>query len=151
MGADYYEVRASLLFTFGINLVLCISCRSGGYFDACIWSLLFRVLSKPDHVVNTFIQTDADRRLLASKGSVPIGIGKNSHIKRAIIDKNARIGDNAKVISWWIAYLFWEWACGVLINYGYVHWNILLNTVDKVGPSRLSNHLSCLISGSSST
>lgn len=42
-------------------------------------------------------QTDADRRFLAAKGSVPIGIGKNSHIKRAIIDKNARIGENVKV------------------------------------------------------
>lgn len=42
-------------------------------------------------------QTDVDRRLMAKKGSVPIGIGKNSHIKRAIIDKNARIGDNVKV------------------------------------------------------
>jgi glucose-1-phosphate adenylyltransferase len=45
-----------------------------------------------------FLQTDADRRFLAAKGSVPIGIGKNSHIKRAIIDKNARIGDNVKVM-----------------------------------------------------
>ena len=44
------------------------------------------------------LQTDADRRFLAAKGSVPIGIGKNSHIKRAIIDKNARIGDNVKVM-----------------------------------------------------
>lgn len=44
-----------------------------------------------------FVQTDADRKFLAAKGSVPIGIGKNSHIKRAIIDKNARIGDNVKV------------------------------------------------------
>ncbi|CAM8946456.1 unnamed protein product [Rhodiola kirilowii] len=45
------------------------------------------------------IKTDADRRFLAAKGSVPIGIGKNSHIKRAIIDKNARIGDNVKIIN----------------------------------------------------
>lgn len=44
-------------------------------------------------------QTDADKRFLAAKGSVPIGIGKNSHIKRAIIDKNARIGENVKVIT----------------------------------------------------
>lgn len=44
------------------------------------------------------LQTDADRRFLAAKGSVPIGIGKNSHVKRAIIDKNARIGENVKVI-----------------------------------------------------
>ncbi|KAI7737985.1 hypothetical protein M8C21_022831, partial [Ambrosia artemisiifolia] len=45
------------------------------------------------------IDTDADRILLAAKGSVPIGIGKNTHIKRAIIDKNARIGDNVKIIN----------------------------------------------------
>ncbi|MBA0755445.1 hypothetical protein Gogos_000107, partial [Gossypium gossypioides] len=43
-----------------------------------------------------YYETDADRRFLSAKGSVPIGIGKNSHIKRAIIDKNARIGDNVK-------------------------------------------------------
>ncbi|XP_074576004.1 glucose-1-phosphate adenylyltransferase small subunit, chloroplastic/amyloplastic-like isoform X2 [Curcuma longa] len=43
-----------------------------------------------------YYETDADKRLLALKGSVPIGIGKNSHVKRAIIDKNARIGDNVK-------------------------------------------------------
>lgn len=42
-------------------------------------------------------QTDADRRILTAKGSVPIGIGKNTHIKRAIVDKNARIGENVKV------------------------------------------------------
>ncbi|KAL9261876.1 Glucose-1-phosphate adenylyltransferase small subunit, chloroplastic-like protein [Drosera capensis] len=46
-----------------------------------------------------YYETDADRRLLAAKGSVPIGIGKSSHIKRAIIDKNARIGENVKIIN----------------------------------------------------
>uniref|UniRef100_A0A2N9FJG0 glucose-1-phosphate adenylyltransferase n=1 Tax=Fagus sylvatica TaxID=28930 RepID=A0A2N9FJG0_FAGSY len=46
-----------------------------------------------------YYETAADRRFLAAKGSVPIGIGKNSHIKRAIIDKNARIGDNVKIIN----------------------------------------------------
>ena len=64
-------------------------------FDCCTRNLLFLT----DYVVNVFIQTDADRRLLAAKGSVPIGIGKNSHINRTIIDKNACIGDNVKVIS----------------------------------------------------
>ncbi|KAK6157104.1 hypothetical protein DH2020_011352 [Rehmannia glutinosa] len=33
------------------------------------------------------------------KGGLPIGIGKNTHIKRAIIDKNARIGENVKIIN----------------------------------------------------
>ncbi|KAK4487164.1 hypothetical protein RD792_006482 [Penstemon davidsonii] len=46
-----------------------------------------------------YYETDADRTLLAAKGSVPIGIGKNTHIKRAIIDKNARIGENVKIIN----------------------------------------------------
>ncbi|RXH90177.1 hypothetical protein DVH24_032534 [Malus domestica] len=46
-----------------------------------------------------YYETDADRRFLAAKGSVPIGIGKNSHIRRAIIDKNARIGENVKIIN----------------------------------------------------
>ncbi|PKI66774.1 hypothetical protein CRG98_012780 [Punica granatum] len=46
-----------------------------------------------------YYETDADRRFLAAKGSVPIGVGKNSHVKRAIIDKNARIGDNVKIIN----------------------------------------------------
>ncbi|KAL5081867.1 hypothetical protein RYX36_010288 [Vicia faba] len=43
-----------------------------------------------------YYETDADRRFLAAKGGVPIVIGKNSHIRRAIIDKNARIGDDVK-------------------------------------------------------
>ncbi|MBA0637461.1 hypothetical protein Godav_029094, partial [Gossypium davidsonii] len=43
-----------------------------------------------------YYETDADRRFLSAKACVPIGIGKNSHIKRAIIDKNARIEDNVK-------------------------------------------------------
>jgi glucose-1-phosphate adenylyltransferase len=30
-------------------------------------------------------------------GGIPMGIGKNSVVKRAIVDKNARIGSNVKV------------------------------------------------------
>jgi ADP-glucose pyrophosphorylase len=44
-----------------------------------------------------FGQTDNDKKYLASVGGIPIGIGRNVHIKRAIIDKNARIGDDVKV------------------------------------------------------
>ncbi|KAJ7960217.1 Glucose-1-phosphate adenylyltransferase [Quillaja saponaria] len=46
-----------------------------------------------------YYESDADRMFLAAKGSVSIGIGRNSHIKRAIIDKNARIGENVKIIN----------------------------------------------------
>jgi len=84
MGADYYEVTllnsCHIVKLIGIDFSLT---RSTNF----IIGFLIGVL-----------QTDADRRFLAAKGSVPIGIGKNSHIKRAIIDKNARIGDDVKVI-----------------------------------------------------
>ncbi|KAG6530244.1 hypothetical protein ZIOFF_012467 [Zingiber officinale] len=46
-----------------------------------------------------YIQTEADKILLAAKGSFPIGIGKNSHIRKAIIDKNVRMGENVKIIN----------------------------------------------------
>ncbi|WVZ93777.1 hypothetical protein U9M48_039732 [Paspalum notatum var. saurae] len=46
-----------------------------------------------------YYETEADKKHLAEKGGIPIGIGKNSHIRRAIIDKNARIGDNVKIIN----------------------------------------------------
>ncbi|KAK8636294.1 hypothetical protein V6N13_004998 [Hibiscus sabdariffa] len=46
-----------------------------------------------------YYETQADRTSLAAKGSVPIRIGKNSHVKTAIIDKNARIGDDVKIIN----------------------------------------------------
>ena len=31
--------------------------------------------------------------------SIPIGIGKYCHIRRAIIDKNVRMGDNVKILN----------------------------------------------------
>lgn len=34
---------------------------------------------------------------LAKGEGVPLGIGKNCHIQGAIIDKNARIGDNVSI------------------------------------------------------
>ncbi len=33
-----------------------------------------------------------------SDGNIPIGIGKNCHIESAILDKNARIGDNVTIL-----------------------------------------------------
>ena len=75
MGADYYEVK---------------------YIQ--VYMLLSEQLQTSNLGV-LFLQTEADKKLLAEKGGIPIGIGKNSHIRRAIIDKNARIGDNVKVFQ----------------------------------------------------
>ncbi|MCM1983577.1 glucose-1-phosphate adenylyltransferase [Lyngbya confervoides] len=38
-------------------------------------------------------------RYLEPESSLPIGIGKNSVVRRAIIDKNVRIGQNVKIIN----------------------------------------------------
>ena len=41
---------------------------------------------------NDFFETD-------HKNMIPLGIGKNCVIKRAIVDKNVRIGDNVQIIN----------------------------------------------------
>jgi len=81
MGADYYEVFSQMKVTLEVDIAV-----------ICFYKL------KYGHRIMLWLQTEADKRFLAAKGSVPIGIGKNTHIKRAIIDKNARIGDNVKVL-----------------------------------------------------
>jgi glucose-1-phosphate adenylyltransferase len=39
-------------------------------------------------------ETPEETQAGIARGIPPLGIGKNTHIERAIIDKNARIGDN---------------------------------------------------------
>lgn len=46
-----------------------------------------------------YYQPSAERHSLVNNGKVPIGIGPNSIIRRAIIDKNARIGRNVQIIN----------------------------------------------------
>ncbi|KAJ7550621.1 hypothetical protein O6H91_07G109700 [Diphasiastrum complanatum] len=46
-----------------------------------------------------YYETDEQRCALLSTGGIPIGIGKNCVIKRAIVDKNARIGENVQIIN----------------------------------------------------
>jgi glucose-1-phosphate adenylyltransferase len=40
-----------------------------------------------------------ERQKSLESGKIPVGIGKNSIIRRAIIDKNARIGSNVQIIN----------------------------------------------------
>ena len=40
-----------------------------------------------------------ERQGTLQKGKIPIGIGENTTIRRAIVDKNARIGKNVKIIN----------------------------------------------------
>jgi glucose-1-phosphate adenylyltransferase len=46
-----------------------------------------------------YYETDDQRNELLASGGIPMGIGKNSIVKRAIIDKNARIGENVKIVN----------------------------------------------------
>jgi glucose-1-phosphate adenylyltransferase len=44
-------------------------------------------------------ESEAERALVRSRGGVPLGIGAGSVVKRAILDKNVRIGTNVQVIN----------------------------------------------------
>ncbi|XP_057835267.2 glucose-1-phosphate adenylyltransferase small subunit, chloroplastic/amyloplastic isoform X2 [Cryptomeria japonica] len=46
-----------------------------------------------------YYETDEERSAIVAKNGVQIGIGRNTHVRRAIIDKNVRIGDNVKIIN----------------------------------------------------
>ncbi|CAI5478511.1 unnamed protein product [Closterium sp. Yama58-4] len=46
-----------------------------------------------------YYETEDQQDALLASGGVPIGIGKNVVIQKAIIDKNARIGDNVQIIN----------------------------------------------------
>jgi glucose-1-phosphate adenylyltransferase len=46
-----------------------------------------------------FYEMAEEREAKINKGSLPLGIGSGSTIRRAIIDKNARIGSNVKIVN----------------------------------------------------
>lgn len=49
------------------------------------------------HMGSDYYETDEEREQNKAKGIPDIGIGENCQIKRAIIDKNARIGNNVRI------------------------------------------------------
>lgn len=46
-----------------------------------------------------FYQTSVDRKNIQEQGNIPIGIGADTIVRRAIIDKNARIGHDVRIIN----------------------------------------------------
>lgn len=46
-----------------------------------------------------FYQNFAERQCCMEKGEIPVGIGPSTRIRRAIVDKNARIGRDVKIIN----------------------------------------------------
>ena len=46
-----------------------------------------------------YYESDEQRAALAAAGGVPIGVGARSRLRRCIIDKNARIGEDCRVMN----------------------------------------------------
>ena len=46
-----------------------------------------------------FFESLEERIELRKGGGTPLGVGEGSTIKRAILDKNARIGDNVVIVN----------------------------------------------------
>jgi glucose-1-phosphate adenylyltransferase len=46
-----------------------------------------------------FYESSAERASEANNGKIPVGIGADSTVRRAIVDKNARIGKGVKIIN----------------------------------------------------
>ena len=46
-----------------------------------------------------FFEAEHERQAKLERGDVPLGIGENTVICNAIVDKNARVGKNCKIIN----------------------------------------------------
>ncbi|AIQ96949.1 glucose-1-phosphate adenylyltransferase [Prochlorococcus sp. MIT 0801] len=46
-----------------------------------------------------FYESYEERIALRNGGGIPLGVGQGTTVKRAILDKNARIGDNVKIVN----------------------------------------------------
>ena len=46
-----------------------------------------------------FFESPDERVVLKERGGIPLGVGKGSTVKRAILDKNTRIGSSVSIIN----------------------------------------------------
>jgi glucose-1-phosphate adenylyltransferase len=46
-----------------------------------------------------FFESQSERETLRSRGGIPVGVGEGTTVKRAILDKNARIGKNVTIVN----------------------------------------------------
>ena len=46
-----------------------------------------------------YFESMEERLLLRERGGIPIGVGRGTTVKRAILDKNVRIGDNVTIVN----------------------------------------------------
>ena len=46
-----------------------------------------------------FFESSSERAMLRERGGIPLGVGRGTTVKRAILDKNARIGSNVTIVN----------------------------------------------------
>ena len=46
-----------------------------------------------------FFESSDERALLQERGGIPVGVGKGTTVKRAILDKNTRIGTGVTIVN----------------------------------------------------
>ena len=46
-----------------------------------------------------FFESSEERAVLRERGGIPLGVGQGTTVKRAILDKNARIGSNVTIVN----------------------------------------------------
>ena len=46
-----------------------------------------------------FFESQTERETLRERGGIPVGVGEGTTVKRAILDKNARIGKNVTIVN----------------------------------------------------
>ena len=67
-----------------------------------------------------YYESKDQRSLLLASGGVPVGIGANSVVTNAIVDKNARVGKNCKIINKEGTAEYTSEASGIFIRSGIV-------------------------------
>jgi len=63
--------------------------------------LLVSVLCVQDAMIMgaDYYESDQQRETLLNQGRLPIGVGDNTEVSNTIVDKNARIGKNCKILN----------------------------------------------------
>jgi ADP-glucose pyrophosphorylase len=46
-----------------------------------------------------FFESSTERAVLRERGGIPVGVGQGTTVKRAILDKNTRIGSNVTIVN----------------------------------------------------
>jgi glucose-1-phosphate adenylyltransferase len=46
-----------------------------------------------------YFESAEERAVLRERGGIPIGVGQGTTVKRAILDKNVRIGNNVTIVN----------------------------------------------------